>query len=87
VAQAEVEALALRGPAGRVGVALELVADGGADQVGAVGVEPLPDQEVDAAEVDEAEVDGDLLAVGGLGPRLRALPAISLPSYCHPCGW
>src|ERR671913_1778417 len=69
VAQAEVEALALRGPRGRVGVALELVADGGADEVGAVGVEPLPDQEVDAAEVDVAEVDGDLLAVGGLGPR------------------
>src|SRR5438874_13598201 len=39
----------------------ELVADGGADEVGAVGVEALLDEQVDLAEIDRAEVDGDLL--------------------------
>src|SRR4051794_34654237 len=70
VAQAEVEALPGRGTPGHVGVTLELVADGGADQVGAVRVEAFLDQQVDPAEVDVAEVDRDLLAVGRLRPQL-----------------
>jgi hypothetical protein len=44
----------------------DLVADGGADQVGAVGVEPFLHKKIDLAEVDEAHVDRDLL-VDGLG--------------------
>ena len=46
-----------------IGVASELVADRGADEVGAIGVKAFPHQEIDMAEVDKAEVDRDLLAV------------------------
>src|ERR671919_1841202 len=49
---------------------LELVADGGADEVGAVRVEPLLHHQVDVAEVDVAEVDRDLFALAGLGSQL-----------------
>ena len=41
-------------------VACELVADRRANQVGAVGVEAFVDQQIDLAEVDTAQVDGDL---------------------------
>ncbi len=37
---------------------------------GAVGVEAVAHHQVDAAEVDEAEIDRDLLAVRHLGPQL-----------------
>ena len=50
----------------RLGVRGDLVADGGADQVRAIGVEAFLHEEVDLAEVDEAHVDRDLL-VDGLG--------------------
>ena len=48
----------------------ELVADRRPDEVGPVGEEPLLHQEVDPAEVDVAEVDRDLLAVGSAFPEL-----------------
>src|SRR5687767_14648578 len=48
----------------------KLVADRGADEVGAVGIEPVLDQQIDVPEIDEPQVDGDLL-------RFSAL--------CHPC--
>src|SRR6185369_3912363 len=44
-----------------VAVGGELVAHGGADQVGAVGIEAFLHQQVDLAEIDAAQVDGDLL--------------------------
>src|SRR4051794_3379989 len=47
---------------------LDLVADGGADEVGAVGAEALLHQKVDMAEIDVAEVDRDLLGVATLPP-------------------
>ena len=79
VPQAEVEALARDGLLGRVGMPLDLVADGGADEVGAVRVEALLHQQVDVAEVDIAEVDRDLLGVAGvLGRSSCTLPAICL---------
>ena len=40
---------------GRIGVPVELVADRGADEIGAVRVEPLLNQ-VDMAEIDVTEV-------------------------------
>src|SRR3954468_5058987 len=46
---------------------LELPPDGRADEVGPIGVEPLVHEEVDLAEVDETDVDGDLLALVDLG--------------------
>ena len=48
---------------GRIGVAFELVSDGSTDEVGAVGVEPFLNHQVDVAEIDGPEVDCDLLAV------------------------
>ncbi len=44
-------------------MAVELVADRGADEVGPVGVESVLDHQVDMAEIDEAKIDGDLLAI------------------------
>jgi hypothetical protein len=84
VAQAEIEALPRHGAFGHLGMALELVADGGADEVGAVLVEALLHQQVDMAEVDVAEVDRDLLAVTDLGRSSCTLPTIFLPSFYHP---
>ena len=70
VQQAELQALAGHRPFGRLAVAVELIADRGADEVGAVGVEAFLHHQVDVAEVDIAEVDRDLLAVARLGPQL-----------------
>src|SRR4051794_28095887 len=63
VPEAEVHALARHGLPDDVGMPLDLIADGGAYEVGAVGVEPLLHQQIDVAEIDIAEIDGDLLAV------------------------
>ena len=70
-----------------LGVPFKLVANGGPDEVGSVGVESLLHHEVDMAEVHIAEVDGDLLAVGGLGPQFVYIVGHFLPSYSHPHGW
>jgi len=52
-------------------VPLDLVADGSADEVGAVRVEAVLHQQVYVAEVHIAEVDRDLLGVAaGPGPQL-----------------
>ena len=53
--------------ADRLGMPVELVADGRADEVATVGVEALLHQEVDPAEIDIAEIERDLLAVGRPG--------------------
>jgi hypothetical protein len=45
-------------------MAVEQISDRRADQVAAIAVEAFGDQEVDLAEVDEAEIDRDLLTVG-----------------------
>jgi len=47
----------------RIGVTIELGADRRPDEVGAVGIETLPDQQVDVPEIDESHVDGELFAV------------------------
>ena len=52
------------------GMGGQLVADRRADEVGAIRAEALLHHQVDAAEVDVAEVDGDLLAVGAALPEL-----------------
>src|SRR5579883_60034 len=70
VPQAEIEALSRRGALDHVAVALELVADRGANEIGPVGIEALAHQQIDLAEVDVADVDRDLLAVAGLRPQL-----------------
>jgi len=68
VAQAQFDALSRNGLLGCVRVPLDLVADGGADEIGAIGVEPLLHQKIDVAQIDIAEIDRDLLGV----TRLRA---------------
>ena len=56
------------GLADDIGVAIDLIADGGSNEVGAIRVEAFLDQEVDMAEIDKAEVDRDFFGVA----RLRA---------------
>ena len=63
VPKAEIHALAGHRLPDDVGMAPDLVSDGGPDKVRPVGVEPLLHQQVDAAQIDMAEVQGDLLVV------------------------
>ena len=76
VAQAQFDALASNGLLGCVRMPLDLVANGGADEVGAIGVEPLLHQEIDVTQVDITEVDRDLLGVARLAAELKTLSAI-----------
>ena len=59
--QTEDECLARDDLADRVGMGRDLIADRGPDEVGAIAVETLRDQQVDLTQVDETEVDRDLL--------------------------
>src|SRR5947209_8761249 len=76
-----VEVFAHRGLLDHVGVALELVADGGPDEIGPVRVETILDHQIDVPEIDIAEIDGDLLAVGGLRSELMNVIGHGV---CHP---
>ena len=84
VPQAEVEAFPGHGLLGRVGMPLDLVADGGADEVGPVRVEAVLDQQVDVAEIDVAEVDGDLFGVAPALGRSSCTLSATIPSSYHP---
>lgn len=53
-----------------LGLAAQRVADRRPDGVGPVRERALVDQQVDSTEIDIAESDGDLLAVGTALPRL-----------------
>ena len=66
----EIELMACDGFFHCVVVAIELVADGGSDEIGAVRVEALLNQEVHLTEVHVTEVDGDLFAIAHLGSKL-----------------
>src|SRR6185437_13877100 len=82
--QTEVKALAGYRLLDHIGVSFKLVSDRRSDEVGSVGVEPFMHHQVDVAEVDIAEVDGDFLAVARFRAQLvyraRHLYAILLPS-------
>jgi hypothetical protein len=72
-----------------VGVAFELIADCGSNEIGPVRVETLLHHEVDLPEVDVTEIDRDLLAVG-LWAELMYLGhniAIRYPSVWMVYGW
>ena len=86
MAQAEFDPVAGHGLARHLGVAFGLVADGGADEIAAVGVDPFRDEQVDMAEIDEAEIDRDLLAVAGpaWGFRLHDGPFLDLQHHAIP---
>ena len=70
MAEAKLELPALGGRARGLAVPLQLVPNGGADEVGPVAVEPLAHKEVDIAEIDIAEIDRDLLTIQRLGRLL-----------------
>ena len=76
VRQPELELPARHGLTDRVVLPFELVSNGGADEVGTIGVEAVADHEIHASEIDEAEIDRDFLAVG----RLRSQLVNVLPS-------
>src|ERR1700758_3977866 len=67
-------------------MALELVADRGPDEIGAVGVEALVHDQIDLAEIDVAQIDRDFLGIRGLGSQL--MYNIGHPSTIHlTSGW
>ncbi len=47
----------------------ELVADCGPDQVGAIGVKPFVNQQIDTSKVDIADVDCDFFGLARLVPQ------------------
>ena len=61
--QTEVQRLSLDRPPDYLGVPFKLVANGGPDEVGPVGVKTFLNEKIDMAQVDKAQVDRDLLAV------------------------
>src|SRR4051812_17192190 len=86
VAEAKIHALARHGLPDHVGMPFDLIADRGSYEVGAVGVEPLLHQQIDMAEIDIAEIDGDLLAVRHLRSDLGYV-AGHLISILSPSVW
>ena len=85
-AKSQIDALAGHGLPDHVRMPLDLIADGGPDEVGAVGVEPFLHQEIDVAEVHVAEIDRDLLAVGRLRSDVSYV-AGHLISILSPSAW
>ncbi len=69
VPQTKIETAPSRGLLHHIRMAFELVADCGSDEVGAVGVKSFAHHQVDLTEIDIAEIEGDFLAVSGLGPE------------------
>ena len=67
VLQAEHEHLARHRLLEDIGMRGRLVANGRANEVAAVAVEALRYQQVDLTQVNKAQVERDLLGVGGLG--------------------
>lgn len=61
--QAEIEVLATRRPLEDIGVSFELIANRGADEIGAVGKKALAHQQIDLTEVDEAKINRNFLRV------------------------
>ena len=81
--QPEVQAFSGDRFPGHLAMPLELIADGGSDPVGPVGVKSFPHQQIDMAEINIAKVDRDLFRLTRSGPKLlhvRCILAIRPPS-------
>src|SRR5260370_36632952 len=78
VPQTEVQTLSDRRLLDHVGVAFELVADCGSNEIGPVGVKALLNHQIDMAKGDITEMDRDLLAISGLWSQLMHILG-------HPC--
>jgi hypothetical protein len=68
-------------------VRLELIADRRPNEVGAIGVEALLDEEIDPAEIDETEIDGDFLGIAVFFPKLKTSAHRRFPSIWMAYGW
>jgi hypothetical protein len=86
LAQTELERVPVHRARHFGGMAAELVADRRPDEIRPVRVETLLHEEVDPPEIDIAEVDRDLLALGHPLPQLTHIVCHEgRPN--HPCGW
>src|ERR1700745_1622488 len=63
MSQPKIKALARRRLLHDIGVPIELVTNGRADEVGPIRIKTLLHHQIDVAKVDIAEVDGDLFGV------------------------
>jgi len=63
VAQTKLEVASRNRLLHRVGLSVELGADGGPNEVRAIGIKSLPNQQFDMAEIDKSKIEGDLLAI------------------------
>src|ERR1700691_1016393 len=63
----------------------ELVADGRANEIRAIGIEAVAHQEIDRSEIDKSEIESKLLAIGWLGIlRVRwHFPSIWMLDGCY----
>ena len=60
----------------------ELIADRGADEVGAVGVEALAHQQIDMAKIDVSEIDRDFLGLWRLFSQFVDVPHSHPSTIC-----
>lgn len=91
VSQAQVQALSRRGLLDHVGMAFELVADRGPDEIRAVRVEAFLHHQIDLTEIDKTKIDRDFFRVGRLSPDFVNVAwhrtTIQLASYEMVHGW
>src|SRR5579863_5060597 len=74
------------GGANHLAVLLQLVMDRNPDELGAVGVEPLLDQELDQTQIHGIDIDRELLHLGHLAPPASPSNWMVMRMH-HPCGW
>jgi hypothetical protein len=81
MSQAKIQLLASNGFFYGIVMAVQLVTDRGADEIGSVRIETLLHQKIDLAEIDIAQINRDLLAVSAPRPELMHV----LRHSVHPC--
>ncbi|MET4155681.1 hypothetical protein ABIC05_008045 [Bradyrhizobium sp. RT7a] len=81
IPEAEIQAFAGGRLLDHVGVTLELIADRRPDEIRAIRIEPVIHHQIDVAQVDEAEIDGDLFGFRRLRPQFLN---IRRHSFRHP---
>ena len=65
------QAFARHGLFHHIGMVAQLIADGRADEVSTVRIKTFLNQQIDLAQVDQSQIDGDFLALADLGPRFN----------------
>src|SRR5260370_36611178 len=86
VPQTQFQGLSGRGLLDHLGVPFELVAKCGTDEIRAVRVEPLLYHQIDAAQVDVAEIHCNLLGIPRLGWQLPHI-AVNPSTIQSPSSW